>query len=165
MIKQKIMFSIMLIFLLILVGCKGEGKVDEYSKDVQEQGTTAVSLETTVTETSYFEYIMSHTDEYPRLTKEEFISVVKGKTTLTFLDFPAEKSCILTMGERCECFIIENNFLLVIGDESIFKGENQEQETAAAGFYCSLGYYEDGILKDSIVTVARFKDFINAYSG
>lgn len=150
------LLTIIIILLLCLSGCRHGGQA-ELTSSAADETTTAAA-----TTTSYFENIMSHTGDYPHLTKEEFLSVVKGKTELTFLDFPAEKSCVLTMGTRCECFIIEEKFLLIIGDESMF--EVEQGLTAAGGYYCSLGYYENGRMMDSIVTVGRFADFIDVYT-
>ncbi len=151
------LLTVITILLLCLSGCRQGGQTEVTSSAADETTTAA---DTTI---SYFENIMSHNGDYPHLTKEEFLSVVKGKTELTLLDFPAEKSCVLTMGARCECFIIEENFLLIIGDESMFEG--QEGLTATGGYYCSLGYYENGRMMDSIVTVGRFADFIDVYTN
>ncbi len=142
-----------MLLLLILVGCR---------RYEQSPEADTAAEQTTAAETSYIEYIMSNTKNYPHLTKDEFISAAEGKTELTFHDLPAEKACVLASDMSYEYFIIEDKFLLIIGDESMFAESNHQADTE--GYCCILGYFENGVLSDSITTVSRFADFIRLYT-
>ena len=106
----------------------------------------------TTTSPDYLSEIMKKTEEYPQLTKDEFIDATNNYLSTGKWILPTEKSCFNTYGVNFSAYIVDKEYLFSL------HLKNNADESIEYDFY--LSHYINGIVKESENNASNFKDFI-----
>lgn len=100
----------------------------------------------------YLSEIMKKPDEYPQLTKAEFIEATNNYLSTGEWVLPAEKSCFNTYGVNFSAYIVDNEYMF-----SLYIKSNEDQSIEYD--FC-LSHYSNGVINESENNASDFKDFI-----
>ncbi len=106
----------------------------------------------TTTVPDYFSEIMKKAEEYPQLTKDEFIDATNNYLETGAWILPLEKSCFHTYGVNFSAYIVDNEYMF-----SLYT-KNNADISVEYDFY--LLHYSNGIVKKSENNASNFKEFI-----
>ncbi len=96
--------------------------------------------------------IMKKPEEYPQLTKDEFIDITNNYLSTGEWILPAEKSCFYTYGVNFIAYIVDGEYLF-----SLHTKINADKSVEYS-FY--LSHYSNGIVKELVFNASDFEDFI-----
>jgi len=100
----------------------------------------------------YLSEIMKKSEEYPQLTKDEFIACTNNYLLTGEWILPVEKSCFNTYGVNFSAYIVDREYLF-----SLYTKNNADESVEYD--FC-LSHYSNGIIKESEDNASIFKDFI-----
>ncbi|MBE6639621.1 MAG: hypothetical protein E7616_09290 [Ruminococcaceae bacterium] len=101
----------------------------------------------------YLSEIMKKSEEYPQLTKDEFIDITNNYLSTGEWILPIEKSCFNTYGVNFSAYIVDSEYLF-----SLYIKNNAD---ASVEYDFWLSHYSNGIVKESENNASIFKDFID----
>ena len=108
---------------------------------------------TPTTETpDYLSEIIKKAEEYPQLTKDEFIAITNNYLSTGEWILPVEKSCFNTYGVNFSAYIVDNEYMF-----SLYIKNNADESVEYD--FC-LSHYSNGIVKKSEKNALHFEKFI-----
>ena len=99
-----------------------------------------------------FTPIMESADEYPQLSKDEFIEITNHYLSTSQWSLPPDKACFYTSGINHSAYIINGEYLfsLIVTNKSDGSAEYE---------FC-LSHYVDGVVAESEKDPSLFEEFI-----
>lgn len=102
--------------------------------------------------TDYISKIMKKADEYPQLTKDEFIEATNEYLSTGEWVLPIEKACFYTYGTNFSAYIINNEYL--------FELHIQNNQKKSIEYIFHLSHYKNGAVIESETSASNFEHFI-----
>lgn len=126
-------FLAVLLVMLLFVGCK---------KELSIRATDSAD---------FFSQIMDSAEDYPQLTKEEFLEITKDYLSTGQWGLPYDKACFYTYGVDSSAYIVAGEYLF------LYRGPGIPLPDCPS---CCLYHYVDGVVAETVGDPLLFQDFL-----